>query len=452
MPATLTQVVKQFQQDWTAQLEPDAILKVCQDVGYEWRDRCLDPVTTMQLFFVQVVNGNTACTHLRHLTKLDVTASAYCQARTRLPLTVFNRLLKAVGDDLQQGALDERSWLGHRTFFADGSSFSMSDTPELQEHFGQPGGQQPGCGFPVAHLMALFHAGTGLVLKMLSAPLHTHDLPQTVELHPELRAGDVLVADRGFCSYAHLALLARQGVHALFRMHQKQIVDFTPGRLHVEPGNRSPKGQRGRPRSRWVRQLGPQDQIVDWLKPMTRPEWISPQQYTQLPERLRVRELRYQVHQKGFRVKTVTLVTTLLEAQTYRVEDVAELFLARWGIETNFAHLKTTMGLDVLKCKTVNGVLKELMVFALIYNLIRLVMGQAARRQQVAIERISFIDAMRWLAAAQDDEPLSVLVVNPHRPNRFEPRVRKRRPKQYPLMTRPRQALRKLLVNKADMD
>jgi hypothetical protein len=110
------------------------------------------------------------------------------------------------------------------------------------------------------------------------------------------------------------------------------------------------------------------------------------------------------------------------------------------------------MGLDVLKCKTVNGVLKELTVFALIYNLIRLVMVQAARRQQVAIERISFIDAMRWLASAQDDEPLPALVVNSHRPNRYEPRVRKRRPKPYPLMTKPRHELCKVLVNKTDVD
>ena len=448
MPATLTQVVKQFQQEWTAQLEPDAILTACHDVGYEWRDRCLDPVSTTQLFFVQVVNGNTACTHLRHLTKLDVTASAYCQARTRLPLAVFNRLLRAVGNDLQHEPLDEGRWLGHRTFWADGSSFSMSDTPELQEHFGQPGGQKPGCGFPVAHLMALFHAGTGMVLKMLSAPLRTHDLSQVVRLHPELRAGDVLVADRGLCSYAHLALLAHRDVHAVFRIHQKQIVDFTPGRPHVEPGKRSPKGRGGRPRSRWVKPLGKQDQVVDWLKPATVPEWMSPQQYAQLPERLEVRELRYRVQPKGFRVETITLVTTLVNSTLYSLADLADLFLARWGIETNFGHLKTTMGLDVLKCKTVNGVLKELIVFALIYNLVRLVMGQAARRQQVAIERISFIDALRWLASAQDDEPLPALVVNPHRPYRFEPRVRKRRPKQYPLMTKPRQALRKSLVNK----
>jgi hypothetical protein len=245
--------------------------------------------------------------------------------------------------------------------------------------------------------MGLFHAGTGMALQMRSAPLRTNHLPQAVKLHPDLRAGDVLVGDRGLCSYAHLALLAHHGVHAVFRMHQKQIVDFTPGRPHVMPGKPSPKGQKGLPRSRWMKQLGTHDQVVDWLKPVTVPEWMTPQQYAQLPAHLCVRELRYRVQQKGFCVKSITLVTTLIDAQRYRVQDVADLFLARWGIETNCAHLKTTMGLDVLKCKTVNGVLKELMVFALIDNVVRLVMGQAARRQHVRIERISFIDALRWL-------------------------------------------------------
>ena len=159
------------------------------------------------------------------------------------------------------------------------------------------------------------------------------------------------------------------------------------------------------------------------------------------------------MHRKGFRVETVTFVTTLIDAQQYRVDALADLFLSRWGIETNWGHLKTTMGLDVLKCKTVNGVLKELIVFALIYNLVRLVMGHAARRQHVAIDRISFIDALRWLGTAQeDDELLPTLVVNPHRLGRYEPRVRKRRPKPYPLMTKPRRELRKLLVNNTTMD
>ena len=305
--------------------------------------------------------------------------------------------------------------------------------------------------FPRPHLLALFHAGTGLVLQILAAPLRTHDLSEVVKLHPELRSGDVLVADRGFCSYAHLALLVQAGVHAVFRMHQKQIVDFTPGRSHVEPARRG-KGHKGQPRSGWLQRLGEHDQLVQWLKPLTCPQWMEAEQFAHLPDRLEVRELRYRVHRKGFRVKSITLVTTLLDAALYTVEALAQLYWARWGIETNFAHLKTTMGLDVLKCKTVDGVLKEIIVFALIYNLIRLVMIQAARRQQVDIDRVSFIDAARWLAAARDNEPLSLLVVHPHRPYRYEPRVRKRRPKQYPLMQTPRKELRKLLANNTDVD
>ena len=451
MTATLTQVVKQFQQDWTGQLEPEAILTACRGVAYRWRERTLDPVTTIQLFFVQILHGNTACTHLRHLTKLDVTASAYCQARMKLPLAVFEQLLGSVSQGLQHEPLDEGRWLGHRTFWADGSSFSMPDTPALQEHFGQSGKQLPGCGFPVAHLLALFHAGTGLVVRMLAAPLRTHDLSQVVELHPDLHPGDVLVADRGFCSYAHLALLVQTGVHAVFRLHQRHIVDFTPGRPHVKPRTRG-KRHKGQPRSGWLQQLGEHDQLVHWLQPLTCPQWMDKEQFRHLPERLEVRELQYRVDRKGFRVTTITLVTTLLDAVLYPVEALAQLYYARWGIETNFAHLKTTMGLDVLKCKTVDGVLKELIVFALIDNLVRLVMIQAARRQQVAIDRISFIDAARWLAAARDDESLSWLVVNPHRPSRYEPRVRKRRPKQYPLMQTPRKELRKLLANNTDVD
>ena len=170
------------------------------------------------------------------------------------------------------------------------------------------------------------------------------------------------------------------------------------------------------------------------------------------PDQLEVRELQYRVHRKGLRVKRIILVTPLLDAARYPVEALAQLYYARWGIATNFAHVKTPMGLDVLKGKTVDGVLKELSVFALIYNLVRLVMAQAARRQQVAIDRISFIDAVRWLAAARDNELLPPLVLNPHRPYRYEPRVRKRRPKQYPLMQKPPNELRKSLANNTNAD
>lgn len=446
MTLTITEVVKQFKHDWTAQLEPNAILAACRRVGYTWRERCLNPVVTIHFFFVQILHGNTACTHLRHVTKLAVSASAYCQARMKLPLAVFQHLLRSACGRLQNEQPEEGRWLGHRLFLVDGSSFSMPDTPELQAHFGQPGGQLPGCGFPVAHLMMLCHAASGMIQDVLSAPLRTHDLSQVANLHPELQPTDVLVGDRGLCSYAHLALLCQRGVHGVFRMHQKQLVDFTPGRPHVVPGHEQ-AGQKGKPRSRWITRLGKQDQIVEWLKPTTCPSWMSKEQFDKLPGHLRLRELRYRTQRPGFRVQTVTLVTTLLQPHIYSLEALAALFLTRWRIETNFAHLKTTMGLDVLKCKTVCGVLKELIVFALIYNLVRLVMCEASKRQQVEVERISFIDALRWLASADDREPLPPLVVNPHRPYRYEPRVRKRRPKPYSLMRKPRQVLRNQLVS-----
>jgi hypothetical protein len=292
----------------------------------------------------------------------------------------------------------------------------------------------------------MLHAGTGMIAKMLAAPLRTHDMSGTIELHPELRAGDVLVADRGFCSFAHLALLWQRGVDALLRIHQRTIVDFTPDRPFVHPAQRSSK-QIGMPRSRWIKQLGRTDQIVEWFKPLTKPDWMSVEQFAALPPSLILRELRYSIHEQGFRPKEITLVTTLLDAERYSLDDLADLFLQRWEVETNIGHLKTTMKLDVLKCKTVEGVLRELQVFALIYNMVRQVMLAAASRQRVDVRRISFIDALRWLQtqSASPREELIPLTVNPHRPYRIEPRVRKRRPKQHPLMRKPRKQWKKEL-------
>lgn len=211
----------------------------------------------------------------------------------------------------------------------------MPDTPELQEHFGQPGGQRPGCGFPVAHLLALFHAGTGLLMDIVVDPWHTHDMARVTSLHPTLKPGDVLVGDRAFCSFAHLALLQQQHLHALFRVHQKQRVDFTPARLHTVPKPQA--AQKGLPRSRWLRQLGVRDQLVEWVKPVRPPvhppAWMTPELFASFPETLCVRELRYPVAQAGFRTRTVTLVTTLLAPDLYPADALADLYGLRWHVE-----------------------------------------------------------------------------------------------------------------------
>ena len=447
---SITEVVQNLKARWTEELRPDAIEKACCDAGMTWLKSLLNPVVTLQLFFLQILHGNTACEHLPQLAKLPFTAAAYCKARMRLKLDALRFLLERSAASAHRDVSDVARWLGHRVFYVDGSSFSMPDTPALQKFFGQPGGQAQGCGFPTAHWLAMMHAGSGRITKMLASPLRTHDMAKTVQLHPELQPGDVLVADRAFCSFSHLALLLQRGTHGLLRVHQRTIVDFTPQRPHADPRSGKSQCKKGLPRSRWLRSLGVTDQIVQWLKPVNsgRPRWMSREQFDALPVSIEVRELRYSINRKGFRTKQITLVTTLLDEQLYSLETLADLYRQRWEIETNFAHLKTTMKMDVLKCKTVDGVLKELHVFALIYNLVRQVMLSAATRQQVDVRRISFVSALRWLQTAEPGSTLTNLVVNPLRPNRLEPRVRKRRPKQYPLMKKSRKQLKKDLENK----
>jgi len=444
MALSIPRILRQFKADVAQAVSAEVIGRICGYLHYTWRERVLDPVTTVHVFLLQILHGNTACTALSRLAGVGFTAAAYCDARMRLPLALFGDLLQRVCDALYPEIQDSARWHGHRTWTLDGSSFSMPDTPVLQTHFGQPTNQGKGCGFPVAHMLALFHAGSGLLVRVLAAPLRTHDMRHAATMHPELEEGDLLLADRGFASFAHLALLFMRKMHGVFRCHQQQIVNFRVGRKHTS--HRRPK--KGLPRSRYVRRLGRRDQVVEYVKPKQQPKWLDDATFATLPETLLVRELRFDTPQRGHRTKVITLVTTLLDPMLYPAADLAELYLSRWQIEVNFRHLKTTMGMEVLHCKTVAGVLKELYMFALAYNLVRLVMLEAARRQNVPLDRISFIDALRWLRDAGADTKLTPLVVNPARPNRLEPRVLKRRMKEYNLMKKPRKVLRKALLRK----
>lgn len=444
MALNISEIVRQFKADVAKSLSAETIVKICNYLGHSWRDRTLDPVTTVHVFLLQILHGNTACSAMSRLAGVTFTGAAYCAARARLPLALFEDLLERVCDALFPEIEETGRWHGHRTWSLDGSSFSMSDTPELQAHFGQPSGQAKGCGFPVAHILALFHAGTGLLLRVVASPMRTHDMRHTALLHQEMDEGDILLADRGFASFAHLALIFMRKMHAVFRCHQKQIVNFRIGRKHTKQS----KPKKGMPRSRYVRRLGRWDQLVEYIRPKTKPTWMEETVWATLPETLLVREVRYRAVQRGHRTRLITLVTTLLDPELYSQAALADLYLSRWQIELNFRHLKTTMGMEILHCQTVNGVLKELHMFAVAYNLIRLVMLEASRRQEVPLDRISFIDALRWLRDAKADTPLTPLVVNPARPNRIEPRVLKRRKKEYNLMKKPRAKLRKALSRK----
>jgi hypothetical protein len=444
MALNIPQIVSQFKADVAKALSPETVRKICGYLGHTWRDRVLDPVTTVHVFLLQILHGNTACTALSRLAGVPFTAAAYCYARKRLPLALFEDLLQRVCDALFPEIHETGRWFGHRTWTLDGSSFSMSDTAELQAHFGQPSGQAKGCGFPAAHMLTLFHAGTQLLLRVLAAPLRTHDMRHAATMHPELDEGDILLGDRAFASFVHLALLFLRNMHGLFRCHQRQIVNFRVGRKHTR--QRRPK--KGLPRSRYIRRLGRRDQLVEYSKPLTKPTWLDDATFATLPDTLLVRELRFDTPQRGHRTRVITVVTTLLDPIAYPAAEIAKLYLSRWQIEVNFRHLKTTMGMEVLHCQTVEGVLKEMYMFALAYNLVRLVMLEASRRQKVPLDRISFIDALRWLRDAGPETTLTSLVVNSSRPNRLEPRVLKRRMKEYSLMKKPRHKLRKALLRK----
>lgn len=443
MSASIVEAIARIKRSVAECLTASSIVEACHAVQYRWRERELGPAETVWAFLLQVLHKNTACVHVVRLAQLPCSASAYCAARARIPLDLLRHLLVQTCR-AARGGQRPPLWNGHRTFLVDGSSFSMPDTAELRGHFGQPGQQQPGCGFPIAHLLVLFDAASGLLISALAAPLRTHDMSQVVRVHPELREGDVLVGDRGFSSYAHLALLLRQKLHGVMRVHQRQLVSFRRDR---RLSGKQPRGTVAKySSSRLVRKLTRYDQIVEYIKPIACPEWLDQASYSALPQRIRVRELRYHTSKPGFRTRRITLVTTLIDAEKYPLVELAGLYRQRWEIETNFAHLKTTMGMDVLHCRSVAGVLKELTMFALVYNLARLVMLAAAKGQSVPLAQTSFVDALRWLAEACHHEPSVRLHINPARKNRIEPRVRKRRPKQYPLMKLPRRQLRQQLL------
>jgi Transposase DDE domain len=433
MSFSITKALARIKRDVAEVLSPDAIRAASRQAGHAWRERLLDPVTTVHLFLQQVLHGNAACAHVLHWAGKTFTAEAYCQARARLPLALFERLLVSTRDALLPPGDGSRTWL------VDGTGFSMSDVAELREAFGQPGGQAEGCGFPVAHLLAAFCHRTGMILDAAIAPLRTHDLADVARLHACMKPGDVLVADRAFGSFAHLAILLAAGLHGVVRLHQRVLIDFRAKRPH---------GGKGRPKSRWLRRLGREDQLVVVSKPRQRPAWMTGEEYDALPDEITVRELRYRTGRPGFRTRVVTLVTTLLDADAHPAEDLAELYAGRWRAETNLRHLKQTMGMDVLRCRTVEGVLKEVMVYAIAYNLVCAAAAESAQRQGVEPNRISFIDALRWIAEGADPETLDRLLVLPLRPDRFEPRVRKRRPKQFPVMQKPRHELKEDLMNR----
>lgn len=432
MARSITSAVGQIKSTLHTYLTPNDIVTACVDAGHDWRERVLDPVTTVYALLLQILH-DVAMTGVGRLVGVAFTPSAYCQALRRLPVDVMRRLLRSTATRQRDATEQVSRWRGLRTFLVDGSSCSMSDTPELQRRFDQPTEQKPGCGFPVAHLLALFDAYTGMLVDVLASSWRAHDLNRVGELHPHLGSGDLLVGDRGFCSYAHLALLAQRGIHAVARMQQRRRVRFF-SRQHSWAGERSVR-------------LGRNDQLTIWRKSTVPSRVMSREAYDALPETMVVRELRYRVSRRGYRTVTVTLATTLLDPAAYPAADLAELYHRRWRVEINLRHLKDTLGMRVLRAKSVAGVERELLAFALVYNLICATLTEIAVHLGTRPERVSFIDLVRLLRHGLDRVAEATAVVNPDRPGRVQPRVVKRRPLGYSRMTRPRAELKRELLN-----
>lgn len=446
--ASISAALRRVKEDPGTVLSREHVRAACGEIGHRFRDRKLDPFLTIVAMVVQVMHGNTAIGHVVRLMHSAFNESAFCQARTRLPLEVLMLLVGKMTTGVREMLADPSTpglWRGRRTLLVDGSGFSMPDTAALTARFGMGPGQKPGIGFPIGHMVALFDAATGLLLDLTTAAGCIGDPTMAASMRAWLHRGDILVGDRAFCSFAHLAVLRALGVDGVFRLHQQRKDHRVVRRRH----------RRRRANHSYVeepvlvRHISALDQIVEWMRPSKPAAWLTRARHRLLPRFMQVRVIRFKVDRRGWRSRNIMLATTLLDPLAYPAAEIAGLYMARWNIEINFRHLKRTMGMNVLRCKSVAGVEKEVACFALVYNMVRLVMLEAAIRQDVPPDRISFVDALRWLQTVEDNQPAPLLKVNPKRPERFEPRLIKRRASRiYGLLTKPREQVKKYLAKR----
>lgn len=368
--------------------------------------------------------------------------SAYTQARQRLPEAGVEQLMQQSGQAVEAELTEAVLWQGHRVKILDGTTLQMCDTAVNQADYPQPKSQTPGCGFPMVKVLVLFSLLSGAVLDVMIAPFTTSELGLARKLYKRLSAKDVVVADRLYGTYADLSMVKAQGANAVFRAHSARKSDL----------------QGGKP-------LGAGDCLVQWQKPLKCPKAMSQQQFAQLPEMLWVRQLSYQISPPGFRTKTVTLVTTLLDAQTYSKASLAQLYRLRWQAEVNLKHLKTTLKMEFIRCKSPAMVRKDILIHCLSYNLLRTFMLDSVAETTIPTLQFSMQSArqllltfMPQLMNAEETQRyeyyglMTALLWEqrlPQRSNRVEPRVVKRRPKSYPRLTRPRSPIRSTPIQAA---
>jgi hypothetical protein len=363
--------------------------------------------------------------------------AGYCKARRRLRQKELDAVHAGLTRSVRQEHLAGGLWFGRPVKVVDGSGLSMPDTKKNQKVYPQAQQAKQGCSFPVMRVVGLFCLGTGVLLDLAKGSLQVSERALFRSLWGLLEAGDIVLADRGFCGYAEFYFLGQRGVDCVMRAHQRRTV----GKIRFK-------------------RLGRGDWLVIWRKSKPGPKWPDKSTWQTVPDTLTVREIAYKVPVKGFRTRAITVATTLLDPEAFPADAFADLYRRRWQIELFLRDIKTTMGMDVLRCKTPAMVHKELTMHQIAYNLIRLTMLEAVAQSDIPLQSVSFKGTLstlrQWapcfavlsrhaqrtlwteLLKAIASDPL------PHRPNRVEPRARKRRPKNYQLLNKPRHQFREI--------
>lgn len=450
----LDSLKQQFLQEgrlpFTEVLSAETLSKAMEHIKAPWNDRIFTPLVTLWVFLGQVLSADHSCRAavarlIAHrisqgLSPCSSETGAYCQARKRLPLAFFSTVARQVGRALDARAESQWLWKGRRVHLFDGSSVAMPDTPENRREYPLTYNQKPGTGFAVARIAAIVSLSCGAILDLgicRYAGKGQSESGLLRQLWGLFCSGDVLVADRLMCAWTEMVMLKLRGIDTVCRLTSHRTADFRRGT-----------------------RLGKDDHIVTWMKP-PKPRSVDRKVYDALPEFLLVRECRVRIVQRGFRVRTLVVATTLLDAEEYSKDDLAQLYRARWNIELDLRSIKDVLQMDVLRCKTPELVRKEIWMHVLAYNLIHTVMAQAASQYGVSPRSISFkatlqmLEAFQSLIASQAHRGLShreslyqevLRAIAQHgvadRPDRFEPRAAKRRPKNYNRLTKPRKEMK----------
>lgn len=402
------------------------LLELIEALLPDYRERLCPPTACLSMFLGQVLSEDGSCRKavsdafidrkLRGLREVNAqNTSGYCRARQRLPKELVSALTRKVGAMLSDNAPTQWKWRGRHVKLVDGTTTQLSDSADNQARYPQHGNQKEGAGFPLARLVAVISLAHGAVLDVAMGAYKgkgTGEYGLFRELKDNFEAGDLMLADSYYCSYFLIADLLARGVDFVFEQHGARNTDFRKGTS-----------------------LGERDHVVHWQKPAIKPEWMTAEAYAEYQDVLTLRETK---------VGKKVLVTSLLKPREVSKHDLSELFMERWHVEVDLRNIKTTLGMEKLECKTPAMCEKEMWVYMLAYNLIRLLMAQAADRVQIRPRQLSFKHTLQaWNArsrlqfidSAQENIDLLFELIAQvrvgNRPGRTEPRLVKQRPKPY---------------------